>query len=137
MLTDRAHRELAQASHLFLTTAGRAGCTQTVELWFACDGDTAYVLSTRGAAADWVRNIDREPRVEVRIGRLTRAGHARRITDPDEAARAHRLIVCKYQPRSAPSWGTSTLPLAIDLDEELAVLPSRAFGHTARISGSV
>ena len=116
MLTDRAHSELAKADHLFLTTTGRAGCTQTVELWFACHEDTVYVLSGRGAGADWVRNIDRDPRVELRIGRTTHTGRARCITEPDEGARAHRLIVCKYQPRSSAAWGTTPLPVAIDLD---------------------
>lgn len=116
MLTDRAHSELAKADHLFLTTTGRAGCTHTVELWFACLDNTVYVLSGRGAAADWVRNIDRDPRVELRIGRVTHTGRARRITEPDEGARARRLIACKYQPHSLTARHTTPLPVAIDLD---------------------
>jgi deazaflavin-dependent oxidoreductase (nitroreductase family) len=116
MLTDLAHGDLAKAEHLSLTTTGRlSGRTQTIELWFAAYHDTVYMLSSRGADADWVRNIDRDPEVELRIGRVSRLGHARRITEPDEDVRARRLVVCKYQPHASAAWGAKALALAVDL----------------------
>jgi len=115
MLTDLSHGKLAEAQHLFLTTSGRTGRT-TVELWFACHHNTIYVLSSRGEAADWVRNIGRNPQVDLQIGRTLRTGRARRITNLEEDVRARRLVVCKYQQSSSTAWGRTALPIAIDLD---------------------
>jgi deazaflavin-dependent oxidoreductase (nitroreductase family) len=118
MLTDLAHGDLAKAEHVFLTTngrpAGRYPRTQTVELWFAVQDDTVYLLSATGDRPEWVRNIARDPDVELRIDRYTRTGRAR-ILDGAEAQRARRLMAAKYAPHAAPGWGMSCLAVGVDL----------------------
>ncbi len=40
------------------------------------DGDTLLLLAVHGRAADWVRNIEADPRVRIKIGWRWRSGQA-------------------------------------------------------------
>lgn len=117
MLMDLAQGQLAIAEYLVLTTFGHeSGRRQSVELWFVAEHSRVLVLSGRGDRAGWVRNIAQHPQVEVRCGRSVQAGRAHIITDPEDAARARRLITCKYQPRANTQWADAALPIVIDLN---------------------
>jgi deazaflavin-dependent oxidoreductase (nitroreductase family) len=109
----------------YLTTVGRvSGRAHTIEIWFAVQGRTLYLLSGGGDQSDWVRNLLRRPEVTVRIGRrdaVERPGRAR-VVDPgspeDELAR--RLVVEKYQVGyggDLSGWRRSALPIAVDLEQ--------------------
>ncbi|HET7516195.1 MAG TPA: nitroreductase family deazaflavin-dependent oxidoreductase [Actinomycetes bacterium] len=112
----------------YLTTVGRvSGRPHTIEIWFALQDRTLYVLSGGGDRSDWVRNLLAWPEVTVRIGRRDAAelpGRARVVeagSDEDELAR--RLVVAKYQPSyggDLSSWRRSALPVAVDLTEPAA-----------------
>jgi deazaflavin-dependent oxidoreductase (nitroreductase family) len=118
--------ERADAQFCYLTTTGRvSGRPHTIEIWFARQDATLYLLSGGGDRADWVRNLRRRPEVVVRIGR--RHGPAlrgrARVLDPgtpeDELARD--LLVAKYQPDyggDLGGWRRSSLPVAVDLEGE-------------------
>ena len=107
----------------YLTTAGRvSGRPHTIEIWFALQGRTLYVLSGGGDRSDWVRNLLVWPAVTVRIGRRDAAelpGRARVVeagSEEDELAR--RLVVAKYQPSyggDLSGWRRLALPVAVDL----------------------
>jgi deazaflavin-dependent oxidoreductase (nitroreductase family) len=107
----------------YLTTTGRvSGGPHTIEIWFALQDRTLYLLSGGGDRSDWVRNLRRDPAVTVRLGRRDAAelpGRARVVeagTDEDELAR--RLVAGKYQPSyggDLSGWRRSALPVAIDL----------------------
>jgi deazaflavin-dependent oxidoreductase (nitroreductase family) len=111
----------ADLDFCYVTTVGRVtGNEHTVEIWFAVDGDTAYILAGGGHASDWVKNAKRQPAVTVRIGTKTFEGTARIVEDGDEDALARRLLLEKYGPRysgggTLDGWGRSALPVAIDL----------------------
>ena len=107
-----------------LTTAGRSsGRPHTIEIWFALHGATIYLLSGGRDRADWVKNLQREPTVQVRIGTRRFTARARVIDgagqeQEDELAR--RLVTEKYQPGYAGDlrgWRKASLPVAIDLDD--------------------
>jgi deazaflavin-dependent oxidoreductase (nitroreductase family) len=104
----------------YLTTTGRVtGQPHTIEIWFALDGGTLYMLSG-SHVSDWVKNLLREPKVAVRLGQATFAGRARVVAQASEEALARRLVVEKYQPRSSDDlsgWGQTALPVAVDLAE--------------------
>ncbi len=103
----------------YLTTTGRvSGLPRMIEIWFALDGTTLYLLAGGRDRAQWVRNLRRDPRVTVRLRGRDLTGRAR-IVAPDEEAddRARRLLVTKYgQGRDLARWGRTALPVAVELD---------------------
>jgi deazaflavin-dependent oxidoreductase (nitroreductase family) len=102
----------------YLTTIGRVtGQPHTIEIWFALDGISLYMLSG-SHTSDWVKNLLRDPDVVVRLGETTFAGRARVVAQTDEDALARRLVLAKYQPRDSEDlsgWGRTALPVAVDL----------------------
>ncbi len=110
---------LAAEPYCYLTTTGRvSGEPRTIEIWFAIEGKTLYLLSGGRDRSHWVRNTRRTPVVSVRIGDQHLAGEARVVTDDAEDALARRLLLEKYAPgyeRDLTEWGRTSLPVAIDL----------------------
>jgi deazaflavin-dependent oxidoreductase (nitroreductase family) len=110
---------LASEQYCYLTTTGRrSGEPREIEIWFGLEGQTVYMLAGGGRGADWVRNLMRQPRVQVRIGDRDFAGRARVVIDPDEDARARRLLLDKYSAGYSgdlDDWGERALPIAVDL----------------------
>jgi deazaflavin-dependent oxidoreductase (nitroreductase family) len=54
--------------YLYLTTTGRVtGQSREVEIWFAEHGGHFYLVAER-ESANWVRNIQSQPQVKVRVG---------------------------------------------------------------------
>jgi deazaflavin-dependent oxidoreductase (nitroreductase family) len=113
--------DLANAEDDFcsLTTTGRVtGEPHEIEIWFAADGDTLYMLAGAGDRSDWVRNLRAQPAVTVRVGDATYDASARVVQDAAESRRARTLVFDKYQPRSNGSlegWRESALPVALDI----------------------
>ena len=115
---------LAGEAFCYLTTTGRrTGRPHTIEIWFALDGNTLYMLAGGGEGADWVKNLRRAPDVTVRLGDLTFAGRARVVAAGAEDALARRLVVEKYQPGyggDLSEWGRTSLVVAVDLTMQAA-----------------
>ena len=104
-----------------LATIGRtSGRRRVIEIWFATDGRIVYFLAGGGRRAHWVRNIEADDRVQLRIGGTTVAGRGRIVTDDEEDLRARQLVAGKYQrwtPGTALSgWASASLPVAVELD---------------------
>lgn len=107
----------------YLTTRGRvSGHDHEIEIWYARERedrrDTLYLLAGAGERSDWVRNLQVEPAVRVRIDDVTHAARARVVTDPDEDRHARTVVFEKYQPRNAgelESWRERALPVAVEL----------------------
>ena len=54
--------------YLYLTTnGGVTGQAREIEIWFAEQGGHFYLLAER-ESANWVRNIQSQPQVKVRVG---------------------------------------------------------------------
>jgi deazaflavin-dependent oxidoreductase (nitroreductase family) len=103
----------------YLTTAGRrTGRPHTIEIWFGASDGGLFLLSGGGQRADWVRNLQADPSVRVRVGSTTLAGMARVVEDPDEDALARRMLAAKYQGwregRPLSRWASTALPVAVD-----------------------
>ena len=111
---------LASEDFCYLTTVGRrSGTRHTIEIWFARENGTLYLLSGGGEAADWVRNLRKTPAVQVRIGSRTVAARTREVIAPKEDALARRLLDEKYMGwktgKRLSAWARNALPVAIDL----------------------
>src|SRR2546422_5981725 len=62
---------------LYLTTIGRrTGRPHRIEIWFAAHEGRLYLLSGGRERADWVRNLQANPRVTVELGDETHVGVA-------------------------------------------------------------
>jgi deazaflavin-dependent oxidoreductase (nitroreductase family) len=113
--------DIARQPYTWLRTIGRrSGEPRTVELWFALEGRTVYVLAGGGHEAAWVRNAMARPEVRLRLGSRTWDAVAR-LPEPgtDEEHRARRLVAAKYQGwqegRPLGRWAATALVVAFDL----------------------
>ncbi len=118
-------QSLAEDDFCYLTTTGRvSGRPHTIEIWFALRGETLYMLAGGGDKADWVRNIQRYPDVQVKIreytflgkGRIVQSGGKPEAYDEDTLAR--QIVLDKYASRYNDDlwgWSRTSLPIAIDL----------------------
>jgi deazaflavin-dependent oxidoreductase (nitroreductase family) len=105
----------------YVTTVGRrTGKPHTIEIWFGSDdGKTIYLLSGGGDRSDWVKNLQADPSVHVRIGDQEWDANARLVIEENEDGTARRMLASKYQAwregKRMSNWATTSLPVAIDL----------------------
>ena len=118
--------ELAREQYCYLTTRGRVtGRPHRIEIWFAIDRDTLYMLSGGGTRSDWVKNLSLTPAVTVELGTGRFAGRARVVADSAEDELARALLYDKYAGSyggDLTSWRRSALPIAVELEQ-------KAIGH--------
>jgi deazaflavin-dependent oxidoreductase (nitroreductase family) len=113
----------ADEQFCYLTTTGRVtGRPHRIEIWFALHGATLYMLSGGRDRSDWVKNLERNPAVEVELGGAMFPGRARVVEAEPEAedALARRLVHDKYAPgygSGLAGWRRSALPVAVDFDQ--------------------
>jgi deazaflavin-dependent oxidoreductase (nitroreductase family) len=109
---------------LLETTGRRTGQPRHTPVCDGLDGEVFWLVSQRGRHADWVRNLEANPRVRVKVGGGPRASwragtaHILDGDDPRERQRilargnlARRLCVCTSKEAE-----TSPLTVRIDLD---------------------
>ena len=93
--------EVAEASaYLYLTTTGRrTGLPREIEIWFTEHDGKFYIIAEHRERANWVRNIQAQPRVDVRVGGGQFNATARLVDDerePDLARTVKALSDAKY-----------------------------------------
>ena len=72
---------------LLLTTTGRrSGMKRVTPLQYELIGSDYYVGAARGLKADWVRNIQTDPQVEVRVGARHFSANAEVVHDASRFA---------------------------------------------------
>jgi deazaflavin-dependent oxidoreductase (nitroreductase family) len=86
--------------YLYLTTIGRVtGQAREIEIWFAEHGGRFYLVAER-ESANWVRNIQSQPQVKVRVGDAEFNAIARLMQndrEPQLAATVEALFDAKYR----------------------------------------
>ena len=121
VLDESGEASLNAEQFCYLETIGRVtGRPHTVEMWYAAEGRSLYLLSGGGDRADWVRNLRHQPRVRVRIATRTFDAEAEIVANPGEEARARELLAAKYygwHGGALPNeWARSALPVVLRLD---------------------
>jgi deazaflavin-dependent oxidoreductase (nitroreductase family) len=112
---------LGDEDFCYLTTTGRkSGRPHEIEIWFGIRDGILYLLSGGGDAADWVKNIRKDPNVRIRINSQRAALRARFLpAGSREDLAARELLDAKYMEWRAgeklSSWARGALPVAIDL----------------------
>jgi deazaflavin-dependent oxidoreductase (nitroreductase family) len=112
-------KKLAEEDFCYLTTTGRiSGRPHTVEIWFALNEQTIYMLSGGRDKSDWVKNALHTPSVQIKIDNITFSGHARHVNNTEEDALARKIVFEKYVLRSSDDlvdWSRTSLPIAVDI----------------------
>jgi deazaflavin-dependent oxidoreductase (nitroreductase family) len=108
----------ARLPFAYLTTTGRrSGQPHRIEIWFAVEGGTVYLLSGGRDRSDWVRNLLVNPSVTIELGGETFTGVSRILDaggDTDRLAR--ELLVAKYrQGDDLDEWGRTSLAISIEI----------------------
>lgn len=120
-------RAMAADDYCYLTTTGRrSGQPHRIEIWYALEDQTLYLLAGGGRSSDWVRNLEVDPAVTLEIGADELATRARVVDDGDEAELARTLLFEKYQPRSGSDlsdWRQRALPVALNLPDRPSTTP--------------
>ena len=112
----------AREPFLYLTTIGRRTARpHRIEIWFAAHDGRLYLLSGGRERADWVRNLQANPRVTVELGDETRVGMAHVLeagTPEDHLAR--ELLVAKYAATEddLDEWGRTSLPVVVEFPSD-------------------
>lgn len=100
---------------LYLTTVGRnSGLPRTVEIWFVVYQQRVYLLAEHGLKTHWVRNIQVNPIVSIRLKRHRFRARGRVLEaaqDHQEWRTVRRLSQEKY------GWGNG-LPVAFEVLQE-------------------
>jgi deazaflavin-dependent oxidoreductase (nitroreductase family) len=85
---------------LYLTTTGRvSGQPREIEIWFAERAGLFYLIAEHREHAKWVRNIQAQPQVKVRVAGRQFAATARVVYDdgePQLTAAVKALFDAKY-----------------------------------------
>ena len=106
---------LPTPSVVILETIGRrSGLLRRVPVTRLIDGDTLWIVTEHGRRASYVRNIEADPRVRVRVGRHWRHGTAQALGDQDWRA-LQRQMPNKINSAMVRLMGTEHLTIRIDL----------------------
>src|SRR4051812_39419790 len=85
---------------LYLTTTGRvSGQPREIEIWFTERDGRFYLIAEHRERANWVRNIQAQPRISVRVGDRQFSATGRAVDDsrePELAAAVRALSDAKY-----------------------------------------
>jgi deazaflavin-dependent oxidoreductase (nitroreductase family) len=93
---EKRLRIVAGKQTLVLTHYGRStGKPHQVTIWFLVQGEKIY-LSTANVQRQWVRNVQKTPRVQLSIGDATFEGEARFISDVPERKQLLAMIYKVY-----------------------------------------
>src|SRR5215207_167016 len=100
--------------HVLIETTGRrSGKRRRNVVGMQVDGDVGWVVAEQGRHAGYVRNLEADPQVRVRIGRQWRRARAEIMDDDDPQVRLNSF----GRPRHAAAvrrFGTELVPVRFD-----------------------
>jgi deazaflavin-dependent oxidoreductase (nitroreductase family) len=111
---------------LLEVTGRKTGLPRRTPVGAALDGDTMWIVSEHGLKSGYVRNIQRHPRVRVKVRRglrmRWRAGTAHLLPDDDPRERQRIIsrgrLGVRLNAAAVRAFGTGLMTVRIDLDPE-------------------
>jgi deazaflavin-dependent oxidoreductase (nitroreductase family) len=97
------------------TTGRKSGLPRRNPVGKSIEGDTLWVVAEHGRRASYIRNIEANPRVRVKVGRRWRTGTARVMPGDDPRARQRRMPN-RLNSAMVRAMGSDLLTVRIDLD---------------------
>jgi deazaflavin-dependent oxidoreductase (nitroreductase family) len=108
----------APRSYAILETTGRrSGQPRRTPVGHVVEGDTVWIVAEHGHRAGYVRNIDANPRVGIKLRDGWRNGTARVLLDDDPRERLRRMGL-RLNALVVRTMGTDLLTVRIDLDRK-------------------
>jgi deazaflavin-dependent oxidoreductase (nitroreductase family) len=125
-----AERGIPLPSLVILETRGRkSGLPRRTPVGKAIEGDTLWIVTEHGHRAGYVRNIQANPRVRVKIGRVWRSGTAH-VMHADDPRERQRRMANKLNSAAVRVMASELLTVRVDLDPEgAAPRPAPEAGH--------
>ena len=101
---------------VILETRGRkSGQPRRIPVGKAITGDTLWIVAEHGRRAAYVKNIEADPHVRVRVGRRWRSGTAQVLYDDDWRLR-QRQLPNKLNSAAVRLMGTDHLTIRVELE---------------------
>jgi deazaflavin-dependent oxidoreductase (nitroreductase family) len=98
------------------TTGRRSGRPRRTPVGASVDGDGCWIVAEHGRKAAYVRNIEADPRVRIKLGRRWTSGTAHLM--PDDDPRARQRAMPALNAAVVRVMGTDLLTVRIDLGSE-------------------
>ena len=115
MVRAGLRRGIGPRAFALLETKGRrTGLPRHTPVGNGLDGDTFWLVAAHGRQADYVRNLEAEPRVRVRVGGRWREGTA--VPLPDDPAARSRTLPYRWDAFVGRTMASTPLTVRIDLD---------------------
>jgi deazaflavin-dependent oxidoreductase (nitroreductase family) len=105
---------------LLETTGRKTGLARTTPVGDGLEGSTFWIVAEHGRRAAYVRNLEADSRVRVRVRGRWRSGIAHVLPDDDPRERQRllsRRLTARVNAVLVRSWGTDLLTVRIDLDD--------------------
>jgi deazaflavin-dependent oxidoreductase (nitroreductase family) len=100
---------------LLETTGRKSGQKRAIPVGNGLRGDVFWIVTEHGWAASYVKNIQADPRVRVKVGRRWRSGTAHILPDDDPYERM-RMLRRRANDTTVRLMGTEHLVVRVDLD---------------------
>lgn len=111
-----SQNEISKLQFIYVTTKGRkTGLPREIEIWFVELQGRFYIFAEHFHKANWVRNVQKDSRVQARLGKKSFSATARLLDEKQDAELwrdTQRLCREKY------GWGEG-LPVEITPDDAL------------------
>jgi deazaflavin-dependent oxidoreductase (nitroreductase family) len=107
-----------RAFALLETTGRRTGLLRHTPVGNGLAGDTFWLVAAHGTQADYVRNLQAEPRVRIKVGGIWRSGTATVLPDDDPGFRS-RTLPYQWDAAIGRVMASAPLSIRIDLDADL------------------
>ena len=102
------------------TVGRRSGRPRTTPVGDGLEGRTFWIVAEHGRSAGYVRNLEANPRVRVKLGGTWRSGTARVLPDDDPRARQRALVrghpLRRLNAVAVRGMGIDLLTIRVDLD---------------------
>ena len=117
LVKTAVHLGVVRGWAILETTGRKTGQPRRTPVGNGLQGDTFWVVAEHGRRAAYVRNIEANPRVRVKVRRNWRSGAAHLLPDDDPRER-QRQLGATLNTAVVRLMGTELLTVRIDLDRE-------------------
>jgi deazaflavin-dependent oxidoreductase (nitroreductase family) len=96
-----------ESSEVRITVTGRKTMKKfSTPVWFVLEGRKVILVPTMGSDNNWFKDLMKDPRIELGVGKSAIASEATVLRDPDQAEKAIGKFRAKYKSMRSDSYST-------------------------------